>query len=202
MLDDWPRVPLPRSPRRLAYSVALGRRVARLLDPSVAVPGVTTGTIQPELREIAALARQQGGQVTPADFQILAQWGRRDARGAVMPGNGMAIERDHSPDEPRSAAAGALGHRTFDVHLNASTFWKNVPEEVWEFKVGGFQVLKKWLSYREVAILDRSLTLAEVNYFRDAARRIAAIKLIGAKLDRNYTACGNASWPWRVTEND
>ena len=64
---------------------------------------------------------------------------------------------------------------TFDIHLNSNAFWCNVPVGVWTYKLGGYQVLKKWLSYRERAILKRPLSDKEVQYFTDTARRIAAI---------------------------
>ena len=41
--------------------------------------------------------------------------------------------------------------------------------------LGGYQVLKKWLSYRESKVLGRSLLPEEVQHFTDTARRIAAI---------------------------
>ena len=41
--------------------------------------------------------------------------------------------------------------------------------------LGGYQVLKKWLSYREHDILARPLRPEEVQHFSDTARRIAAI---------------------------
>ena len=41
--------------------------------------------------------------------------------------------------------------------------------------IGGYQVLKKWLSYRERGILGRALMPHEVQYFTEIARRIAAI---------------------------
>ena len=44
----------------------------------------------------------------------------------------------------------ALGEETLDVYLNAGCYWKNVPRPAWEFTLGGYQVLKKWLSYREL----------------------------------------------------
>ena len=40
---------------------------------------------------------------------------------------------------------------------------------------GRYQVLKKWLSYRERDILGRALKPEEVQYFADTARRIGAI---------------------------
>ena len=44
--------------------------------------------------------------------------------------------------------------------------------------MGGYQVLKKWLSYRERAILGRALLPEEVQHFTDTARRIASILLL------------------------
>ena len=46
---------------------------------------------------------------------------------------------------------------------------------VWNYKLGGYQVLKKWLSYRESKVLGRKLLPEEVQHFTDTARRIAAI---------------------------
>jgi hypothetical protein len=31
--------------------------------------------------------------------------------------------------------------------------WLNVPETVWDYTIGGYQVIKKWLSYRESRFL-------------------------------------------------
>ena len=56
---------------------------------------------------------------------------------------------------PRSAI------RTFDVYLNGEAFWRNVPAAVWNYRLGGYQVLKKWLSYREHAILGRAGEVTE-----------------------------------------
>ena len=46
----------------------------------------------------------------------------------------------------------ALGETTFDIHLNDRAFWRNVPANVWTYRLGGYLVLKKWLSYRECAV--------------------------------------------------
>ena len=61
------------------------------------------------------------------------------------------------------------------VHLNAHAFWCNVPAAVWSYKLGGYQVLKKWLSYRERPILGRPLNPEEVQHFAEIARRIGRI---------------------------
>ena len=53
-----------------------------------------------------------------------------------------------------------------------------VPAAVWNYKLGGYQVLKKWLSYREQAILKRPLKPEEVQHFMHTARRIAGILML------------------------
>ena len=93
-----------------------------------------------------------------------------------MPGTGRAHEREYT-DAERAAmgATVALGETTFDVYLNDRAYWRNVPAIVWKYKLGGYQVLKKWLSYREERVLGRALLPEEVQHFTDTARRIAAI---------------------------
>ena len=73
------------------------------------------------------------------------------------------------------SAASILGETTFDIYLNNRAYWRNVPANVWRYKLGGYQVLKKWLSYREHTILKRPLKPEEVQHFTDTARRIGAI---------------------------
>ena len=113
------------------------------------------------------------------DFSVTAGWGHSGSGGAVMPGQGRIVERAYTPDERAAlgAALPALGESTFDIYLNARAFWRNAPAAVWNYKLGGYQVLKKWLSYRESAIVGRPLRLSEIEHFTDTARRIAAILL-------------------------
>ena len=89
-----------------------------------------------------------------------------------MPGQGRVVERAYAHDE-----RAALGDTTFDIYLNDRAYWRNVPAAVWRYKLGGYQVLKKWLSYRERNILGRPLKPEEVQHFTDTARRVAAILL-------------------------
>ena len=60
-------------------------------------------------------------------------------------------------------------------HIPPTAYWRNVPAAVWNYKLGGYQVLKKWLSYREHKVLHRPLHPQEVQHFTNTARRIAAI---------------------------
>ena len=105
----------------------------------------------------------------------------------VMPGRGKLVERDYTTEERSGMQAGAeklgltlkevlaqLGERTYDVYLNDLAYWSNVPLRVWEYVIGGYQVMKKWLSYRERPLLGRTLTSSEVREVQATARRIAA----------------------------
>jgi hypothetical protein len=81
-----------------------------------------------------------------------------------------------------------LGESCVDVHLNGESFWSAIPISVWNYTLGNYQVLKKWLSYRELPLLGRPLHSDEAAYFAHVVRRIAAILLLGPALDASYQA--------------
>jgi hypothetical protein len=85
---------------------------------------------------------------------------------------------------------------TFDVYLNDVAFRRGVPARVWAYTLGGYQVMKKWLSYRERNLLGRGLTLDEVTEVSHMARRIAALLLLQPALDANYRAVKAAAYVW------
>ena len=89
-----------------------------------------------------------------------------------------------------------LGETTCEVYLDGTAYWRNVPARVWQYTIGGYQVMKKWLSYRERDLLGRSLTLEEVREVTNTARRIAAIVLLEPALDANYAAVKGATYAW------
>ena len=186
---EWPRIPLPGWPEggpagaadALIASAARGRELAALLDSDTAVAGVTTGTLRPELASIIVPATTDGGNMADEDFTVSAGWGHFGTGEAVMPGQGRLVQRDYTAAE-RAALGDAIpdsdqvwGDTTFDVYLNERAYWRNVPAAVWNYHLGGYQVLKKWLSYRENKVLGRPLQPEEVQHFTDTARRIGAI---------------------------
>ena len=203
---DWPRIPLPGWPppgsagilpasdaaQALAHSAAHGRQLAALLDPETPVPGVTTGTLRPDIAAIAVPATVDGRNMDGDDFALTAGWGHYGTGEAVMPGQGRLVEREYTPDE--CAALGdtisVLGQTTFDIYLNGNAYWRNVPAAVWRYKLGGYQVLKKWLSYRERGVLGRALLPEEVLYFAEVARRIGGIMLVVDTPGVSDYACG------------
>lgn len=186
--QDWPRIPLPATLELLRASAALGREVAALLDTDTPVPGVSSGTLAPALRLVAALARLDGQPLGAADFALSAGWGHAGTGGVTMPGKGRVHDCAASAEE----AALGLGDTTHDIHLNDTACWRHVPAPVWNYTLGGYPVLKKWLSYRERSLLGRALSLDEVKAFSAIARRVAALVLLRERLDANYAAAAQA----------
>ena len=190
---EWPRIPLPGWPHgeaghaeELAWSARHGRTLAALLDPEFSVPGVTKTPLRPEITVLGVPSTTNGGNMTDAHFAVTAGWGRRGSGDVVMPGKGRAVERPYTPAEHSalSDALPVLGETTFDVHLNGEAFWRNIPAAVWDYRLGGYQVLKKWLSYREESILGRQLQPMEVQHFTDTARRIGALLMMACSGSR------------------
>jgi hypothetical protein len=198
---NWPRIPLPNDRETLLASASLGAKIADLVDPEKAVVGITAGPFDPLYQVFGAISRVGGGSLRNEELQLNAGWGAAGAKGIVMPGQGRIVERvSYEPAEHAIMAdvAKKLGINTadlvtvlgppLDVYLNDVAYWKSVPASVWEYRIGGYQVVKKWLSYREIAILGRTLTAAEVKEVSGMIRRIAALVLMGPLLDANYKA--------------
>jgi hypothetical protein len=73
-----------------------------------------------------------------------------------------------------------------------------VPARVWDYYIGGYQVIKKWLSYRERALLKRNLTPDELSEVSAMVRRLAALRLLEPELDRNYEAVKANTYDWNA----
>jgi len=209
---NWPRIPLPESKDVLLASAALGAQLAGLLNTEAGVKAVTSGPIRREMKVIGGVTVAGGKALdTAKDLQIEAGWGHEGKGGITMPGKGKLVERDYTNEEREAISEGAaalgltpeqalmqLGENTCDVYLNDRAYWRNVPSKAWDFTIGGYQVVKKWLSYREAKLLGRAITSEEAHYVRDMARRIAAICLLQPRLDTNYTAVKANTYAWPV----
>ena len=182
---EWPRIWLPGWPdgeaegaaEALARSATHGRELAALLDPETPVPGVTRTPLRSDIAAIAVPCTVGGRNMAGDDFAVTVGWGHYGSGDAVMPGRGRAEERAYTPEETTAMldALPVLGDKTFDVYLNGEAFWRNIPAAVWDYRLGGYQILKKWLSYRKREVLGRRLRTEEVQHFTDTARRIGAI---------------------------
>jgi hypothetical protein len=181
--QDWPRIPLPKAKDALIASAALGRQVAALLDTETPASGVTAGKIRDDLKAIAVFQRLDGkpAKSESGDLDLTAGWGHAGKGGITMPGKGKPIRRDDG---------------AYDIFLNADSYWRNVPEAVWNYTIGGYQVIKKWLSYREKPLLGRGLSSDEVRYVTEMARRLAALVSLQPSLDDNYRKVIKSTYAW------
>jgi hypothetical protein len=155
----------------------------------------------PRLKAIGLTTKAGGGSLDPArgDLAVTVGWAHRGQEGVTMPAKGRIETRAYDAAEQEALAAEAaarqtsadelrdlLGATTCDVFLNDRAYWRNVPINVWQYTIGGYQVMKKWLSYREREILGRDLQPDEAREVMNMARRIAAILLMQPQLDANY----------------
>lgn len=210
ILGGWPRMPLPADAATLRSSAALGARLAVLLNPDQAVPGITSGRIEPPFSILGVITRQGGGALGLPDLEVSAGWGHGGGGRPVMPAQGRLTQRDTYTPEEMAAIAQAAAQRgetpdslvarlgpPIDVWLNDVAYWRSVPTAVWSFTIGGYQVFKKWLSYRERTVLGRGLTSDEAREATAIVRRLAAMVIMGPELDANYAAVKAAPYPWR-----
>lgn len=211
--QGWPRIPFPGfdpvDPRIISdaretfqNSAKLGRLVAQLLAGDSSKRGSDMRTTADGLYRFAVLTEEPAAHQEEKDrlFVVDRGWGKVFRDGAVLPSHGKLSVRDYSQDERQAvetvarsmrvhagAAYSLLGDSTRDIYLNDRVCLRNVPAKVWDFTVGGYQVLKKWLSYRETAIMGRPLTFEEVEDFCTVIRRIVGLKLMGFHLNKSYS---------------
>jgi Type ISP C-terminal specificity domain/N-6 DNA Methylase len=211
--QDWPRIPLPASKALLVHSAEIGQQIAALFDTQAPVRGVAANPVRAELKILGLVSRAGGGSLSADDLAVTVGWGHPGKGGITMPGKGRIIEREYAFDETEAIGQGAdalglsiedalqlLGSTTRDIYLNDIAYWKNVPTRVWEYSIGGYQVVKKWLSYRERDLLGRALTAAEAREVRDMVRRIAALILLQPELDANYAAVRANPYTWPAAD--
>lgn len=193
--QDWPRIPLPHSKEALETSAALGKQIATLLDAESRISEAD----QEALRTCAHFELVDPPLDEGKHFAVTAGWGHVGKGSVTMPGKGKSTERDYNPEERHligDAAIALLGNRTLDIYLNDLAYWANVPVRVWEYTIGGYQVIKKWLSYREEKLLGRPLKKDEVRYVQEMVRRIASIILLEPALDENYRNVKDHAYSW------
>jgi hypothetical protein len=140
---------------------------------------------------------------------VTEQWGRGGGGDPVMPGPGRTTIREAYSDdelqllteaaeqagEDASALIARLGNPV-DVHLNDVAYLRGVPASAWEFTIGGYQVLKKWLSYRDYAVTGRELTATEAREAVAIVRRLTGLILLQPSLDASYEAIRASAFEW------
>lgn len=120
----------------------------------------------------------------PSDFEALSDLGWSLVQAHLLrdfPRRGLAGyhgKGDHAVEAVRYLA------QEQSVHINKTQYFKPVPLEVWEFHIGGYQVLDKYMKSRK----GRKLSLDEINHVSAIADSLAFTIDKMAEIDSAYRA--------------
>lgn len=184
LAQDWAHVPVPRNVGLFEQLAEAGGLIATLLNPLLDPRAALKATLGEYARRLAVLDSVDGAAVREDDLVIsVTHFGA--ARG------GWRCREFTEAEAPPHY----LGHATGDLHLNDRVFFRNVPEGVWRYELGGYPVLKKWLGYRDARRRNnRPLTLPEKDHFRGMVQRIAALLSLRHRLNELYEAAAADAW--------
>ena len=68
------------------------------------------------------------------------------------------------------------------MYVNKTQYFEPVPLELWEYQIGGYQVLAKWLKDRR----DRKLTLGEIRTYCRVVTAIERTIVVQEEIDALY----------------
>ena len=158
--------------------------------------------------------RTRYAEFLKSDFPRIPRPGSRDLFAALIPlGRQLVALHLLKPEEApvlhtpeiRLAGSGevrvAKGYPKFEngkVMINASRWFEDVPHATWEFKVGGYQVLDKWLKDRAEKggrnpKLGRVLTDEDILHYRRIVVALSETHRLMTEIDRVIEAHGG--WP-------
>lgn len=98
----------------------------------------------------------------------------RGASPATFPVSGT-----NTVEQVRYTAPGEGGSEEGRVWINREQYFANVPPEVWEFHVGGYQVAGKWLKDRK----GRTLTFDDLAHYRHVVAALADTIRLMSEID-------------------
>jgi hypothetical protein len=186
---DWAHLPIPKDVKLFDRLATAGDQVTRLLDAARDASDVIRAVVGADrARALGPLKRVDGKQVRPDDLKLtVTYWGGGKGRWKARPFTAEEL--------PATDYGEAWGERTGDLFLNDDAYFGNVPELVWNYQLGGYPVLKKWLGYRQADRRDGSpLTNDERQWFRQIVQRIAALLALGPSLDGLYQEAAAAAF--------
>ncbi|MGP0092311.1 MAG: type ISP restriction/modification enzyme [Xanthobacteraceae bacterium] len=178
---DWAHLPIPRDMTLFNRLAAEGEKVTRLLDADRDASDVIRAVLGADRASVLGpLKRSDGKQVRPEDVKItVTYWGGGKGRWKPRP---FIVE-----ELPATDYGDAWGERTGDLFLNDDAYFANVPELVWDYQLGGYPVLKKWLGYRQADRRhEQPLTDDERRWFRQIIQRISTLLALGPTLNGLY----------------
>ncbi|HUU04597.1 MAG TPA: type ISP restriction/modification enzyme [Patescibacteria group bacterium] len=87
-----------------------------------------------------------------------------------------------SPATSTRGLSPLLDIKTGNVFINDSQYFSNIPPDVWEYQIGGYQVMAKWLKDRK----GRALSLDDIHHYIRVAKALQLTSEIQIKIDKIY----------------
>lgn len=176
LAQDWAHIPIPRRKDMFERLRAAGDQIAVLLNPVVGARNVVKKILGDSAKTLAVASRVGGGSVRSNDMVVAYSFF----------GNATGGWRSRQPNAPETLRT-AWGAQTGDLYINDQIFFRNVPSAVWEYELGGYPVIKKWLAYRDNGRRpDTALTLDETEHLQGMIQRIAALLALHEQLSVLY----------------
>ncbi|MBU1693149.1 MAG: helicase, partial [Verrucomicrobia bacterium] len=93
----------------------------------------------------------------------------------------FSMGRAGPPDPPnKSGAPSGRALPPGRVHINKTQYFDGVPEAIWNFHVGGYQVCEKWLKDRK----GRTLTYDDLQHYQEIIVALSETLRLMAEIDR------------------
>lgn len=183
LAHDWAHVPIPKDRDLFLKLAVIGSSVGALLNPLSSVTKLIKETLGDALKTLG-VPHSTAGTVRPSDLTVEYSFFGA-AAGGWRP----------RPAEPGELLHSALGDSTGDLFINERVCLRNVPRLVWQYELGGYPVIKKWLGYRDRGRRgNQTLSIQEMNYLRNMVHRISALLVLHSGLDQLYEAASKDSF--------
>jgi hypothetical protein len=102
---------------------------------------------------------------------------------------GASSSPSNFPDPTREQDAPTTSETTGRVYINATQYFGGIPAEVWNFRVGGYQVCEKWLKDRK----GRTLDYADSQHYHKIVVALHETIRLMAAIDQTIETQGG--WP-------
>ncbi|HZC24731.1 MAG TPA: type ISP restriction/modification enzyme, partial [Candidatus Binatia bacterium] len=184
LAQDWPHIPIIKDRAEFEKAVGLGERIAQLLNPFSNAAALIKAILGGDAKSLAVPQKVGAGNLKESDLTVdFSYYGA---------GTGRWVERAFDDSE---AQREQWGETTGNLYLSKSVFLKHVPKAIWQYELGGYPVIKKWLGYRQATRRNGApLSLGEMDELRGIVLRIATLLITRPLLDQAYEAASGNAW--------
>lgn len=184
LAQDWPHIPINKVRAEFEKVVELGDQIAQLLNPFHKAAAVVKAILGSDANALVVPQKVGGGNLKESDLTVdFSYYGAGAGRWEERAIDDGEVQREQ------------WGETTGNLYLSKSVFLKHVPRAIWQYELGGYPVIKKWLGYRQATKRNGTpLSLGELDELREIALRIATLLTIRPLLDKAYEAASGNAW--------